>query len=39
MLADELPPFREGQYEVQEQRRLQQPSQFIGPQDASSQKR
>src|ERR1019366_1984136 len=33
MLADELSPFREGQCEVQKQRRLQQPRDFIGPQD------
>ena len=33
MLADEFPPFREGQYVVQEKRWLQQPRDFIGPQD------
>src|ERR1700730_11075958 len=33
MLADELPPFRKGQHEVQEERRLQQPRDLIGPED------
>src|SRR5258708_3844682 len=33
MLADELAPFREGQYEVQEQRWLQQPRDLIRPED------
>ena len=31
MPADERPPLRKGQYEMQEQRRLQQPRHFIGP--------
>src|SRR5258708_36802247 len=33
MLADELAPFREGQYEVQEKRWLQQPRALIRPDD------
>src|ERR1700694_3026236 len=33
MLADDLPPFRKGQYEVQKERRLQQPRDLIGPED------
>src|SRR5450755_3668458 len=32
MPGNEFPPFRKGQYEMQEQSRLQQPGNFIGPQ-------
>src|ERR1700720_2941233 len=34
MLADKLAAFREGQYEVQKERGLQKPGDFIGPEDA-----